>query len=390
MRFFTRNKIIQPIIIFDIGSASIGGAVVFFGGEMPKISYSTRIQLPFQEEVDRGRLLPQIEEILEKVSSDVQKNGLHTGTGKSIKPHNIVCVLSSLWSNTQTTSASFENKEVFEVNDSIMDSLLEQIHKSKDTKKDGDVTIEEIVINSQLNGYSTRFPLKKEAKRIDITLLESSVAKEIYEKINNIIDKTFSPDISVVFRSSTLVAFSVARDIYEDMRDFIIVDVTGEITELAVVHNSILGDTISFPYGRNSLIRDIAKSTESVPEDILARVKILFSSIEVELEKNPFEKEEKKWIEMFSKACFEISSDINPLPKNIFLIVDSSYEKWFHFMIKKTNFNGVPIVQEDYKINPIMKDKVSDLYESSSMSMRDNFIVVDALFYNREYLSSER
>jgi hypothetical protein len=386
-QIFKRTKTTHPVVIFDIGSASIGGAVVFFDKEVPRITYSTRVQLPFQEVADEKRLLPQIEEILTQVASDVQKKGLLSKDKQSIIPQEIVCIFSSLWSNTESTKASFEHKERFIVTDSIMDNLLSQIHESKSNEnKEEEVIIEEIVVSSLLNGYPTQSPLGKEAQNIEVTFLESTVTKELHTKIQGAIHKVFSPDISLLLRSFTLVAFSVTRDMFEDIKDFLLIDVTGEITDITVVKDSILGDTLSFPYGKNTIVRDIVKKNKSVPEDVMARIKIAFTDDESKMKGDIFE-EEKQWTEMFGKACGELSSVSNPLPRDVFLIVDTDYKKWFSSMIERIDFRQFTATQEAFHVNYLIGEPADGVYVLENGAVLDNFIIIDSLFYNREYLA---
>lgn len=382
-----RTKTNQPVVIFDIGSASIGGAVVFFDKEVPNITYCTRVQLPFQEVAEERRLLPQIEEILTQVALDVQKNGLVSKKGLSATPQEIVCVFSSLWSNTESTNASFEHKERFVVTDSVMDNLLAQIHESKkEEKTDAETTIEEIVINSLLNGYPTQQPLGKKAQRIEVTFLESTITKELHTKIQDVIFKVFNPDIPLMLRSFTLVAFSVTRDMFEDVKDFLLIDVTGEITDIGVVRNSILGDTVSFPYGKNTIVRNIAKKNNTVPEDVLARIKIALTNNESEME-GDISEEEKRWTEMFGKMCGELSPKSNSLPQNVFLVADLDYRKWFSSMIERVDFSQFTVNREAFKVSFLVGDHIEEVYTLGNGVGQDDFLILDSLFYNREYFA---
>lgn len=386
-QIFKRTKTIHPVVIFDIGSASVGGAVVFFDKEVPRITYNTRVQLPFQEIAEEKRLLPQIEEILAQVANDIQKKGLQPKQGQYVIPQEIVCVFSSLWSNTESTKVSFEHKEKFVVTESIMDKLLVQIHESKkEEKKDEEIVVEEIVVSSILNGYPTQSPLGKEVQNIEVTFLESTITKELHTKIQDVVHKVFSPDIPLLLRSFTLVAFSVTRDTFEDIKDFLLVDVTGEITDITVVRDSILGDTLSFPYGKNTIVRDIVKKNKSVPEDVMARIKIAFTNDESKMKGDIFE-EEKKWTEMFGKACEELSSITNPLPKNVFLIVDTDYKKWFSSMIEKIDFRQFTATQEAFHVNYLIGEQSDGVYVLENGAILDNFLIIDSLFYNREYIA---
>ena len=385
-RFLKRINTTQYVVIFDIGSASIGGAVVYFDKEIPNITYCTRIKLPFQEESNDKHLLIQIEEILSQVANDIQQYGLQSKDKHFIIPQEIVCVFSSLWSDTQSINASFVNREKFVVTDSIMDNLLAQIHEgSKEEKKNKEVIIEEVVISSLLNGYPTRLPLGKETQSIKVTFLESTISEELNTKISDVIHNVFSPEIPLLLRSFTLVAFTIIRDTFEDIRDFLIVDVTGEITEIVVVHDYVLGDTLSFPYGKNTIVRDIAKNNSSIPEDILSRIKISLSN-NIETKESVF-KEEERWVDMFENACANLSSETNPIPQNIFLITDSDYEKWFSSMIERVDFSKFIATKNDFIINLLIEKQFNGAYTLKDKVIKDNFLVIDSLFYNREYLA---
>jgi len=399
-RFLTFKKKIQPVIVFDIGSASIGAAVVFFEKEVPHIAYCTRVNLPFLKVAKKKHLLSQIEEILTQIAHDIQKNGLQIEGEQAVVPRKIVCIFSPLWSNTQTTCASFEAKKRFRVTDQIMDNLLAQIHKeSKENnkKKGGSMeVIEEIVISTLLNGYPTDSPLGKETQSIEVTYFESVITKTLHEKISSTIHKTFSPDIPLLFRSLTLVSFTVVRDLFEDIKDFLLIDVTGEITELAVVRNSILEDTISFPYGRNTLVRNIAKKTRSIPEDVLSRVTLALFYTDAQTGtdsentseiKELLSKEEKLWTEMFGKACDEISSEVHLLPQDVFLIADGEYTHWFSRMIERVDFSQFTPTREAFLVHTLTGEHLEDVCTHSDGVTRDNFLIIGSLLHHRKYLS---
>ncbi|MEX0652321.1 MAG: hypothetical protein WD509_03275 [Candidatus Paceibacterota bacterium] len=384
---FKKGASTQPVVIFDIGSASIGAAVVYFDTEVPRISYSARQALPFLGEADKKKLIPQIEEILSFATANIQKNGLTPQKGLSVIPREIVCIFSPLWSETQTTEASFTHKEKFIVSDTVMDNLLAQIHENnKETKDDTEVVIEEVVISSLLNNYPTQAPLGKETLSINVSFLESSIDKNLDTKVRDVIYKTFNVDTPLLLRSFTLAAFSVARDIHENMKDFLLIDVTGEITDIAVVRSSVLKDTLSFPYGKNSIIRNVASRKGSIPEDVLARIKISLSSEDPEV-KIDIKEEEKKWIDFFGKACEELSSDSMPLPREVFLITDTHYERLFRSMIEHVEFGQFTALKDPFLVKSFLKSKTKGMFLLDEGVLSDDFITIGALFYSREYLS---
>lgn len=387
-RVFSRRNDLQPVVIFDIGSASVGGAVVI-AKESPHVEYSIREHIQLKEVADEGRFLSPMSETLARVARDIQQTGL-VAENKQTLPREIVVVLGSPWHNTRTIAASFEHQENFKVTERVMDNLFAQIRDKKN--KDGNdgaperVSIEEMIIHSSLNGYTTNSPLGKTARRINVTFLESTVSKEMHEKISSTIHQVFSSDIPLVFRSFTLVSFSVARDAFPEKKSFLLLDVTGEISEISVIHDSILGDTLSFPYGRHTIIRNIAAGLGSLPEETLSRIKIHFSGGGNGLESHMSE-EEQKWTEMFGKACAELSLGAVPLPQTVFVVVDAVFEKWFQKMIERLDFSQFTTTRESFQAIPLVGTRIGEMCTMKEGVECDSFLATEALFYNREYRS---
>ncbi|MBI2618437.1 hypothetical protein HYW58_03235 [Candidatus Kaiserbacteria bacterium] len=385
-RVFSRHKDTQPVVIFDIGSASVGGAVVSLK-ESPHVEYSTREYIPLQEVPDESHFIPVMAETLLRVGRDIQKTGLNRD-GTSVLPRDIIAVFGSPWHDTRTIAASFEHHESFKVTDRVMDNLLAQIRdKKNNSPKDSgktSVVIEEKIIHSSLNGYVTNSPLGKTARRINVTFLESTVSKDMHERVSSVIHEVFSPDVPLILRSFTLTSFSLARDMFPEKKNFLLVDVTGEVSEISVIQDSILGDTLSFPYGRNTVVRNIAKSAGSLPEETLSRVKMYFSSGGNELEGQMTE-EEKRWTEMFGKACAELSTSALPLPQTVFLVADTVFAKWFKGMIERVDFSQFTITHESFQVFSLIEAHIEETCTAKEGVVCDSFLITEALFYNKEH-----
>ena len=88
-------------IIFDIGSGSVGAALVelsYFN--KPTILYSTRKDIAFKEEVNPDKLLSSMKIAMESVALNVQKIGFKNEALVRLKNKDIgtiYCVFSSPW-----------------------------------------------------------------------------------------------------------------------------------------------------------------------------------------------------------------------------------------------------------------------------------------------------
>jgi len=73
--FLKNSRESTVIAVFDIGSASVGGALIsFHAGEKPKIIWSARESMVFQNDLNFGRFLSSMLETLEKVLIKMQQS----------------------------------------------------------------------------------------------------------------------------------------------------------------------------------------------------------------------------------------------------------------------------------------------------------------------------
>jgi hypothetical protein len=62
-----------------------------------------------------------------------------------------------------------------------------------------------------------------------------------------------------IHHSFPLTAFTALRDIFHELDEFLLLDVSGEVTDLSLVKNNVLLETMSFPKGSNFGTRRLAE-----------------------------------------------------------------------------------------------------------------------------------
>ena len=63
-------------------------------------------------------------------------------------------------------------------------------------------------------------------------------------------------------------------NIFKDKDDFLLLDISGEVTDVIIVSDGILAESASFPFGKHKLSRDLAKKLNTTPEEALSRIVI--------------------------------------------------------------------------------------------------------------------
>ena len=247
-------------VILDIGSGSVGGALVSFSEDKkPKILFSVRKPIIFQNDFKFERFLLSMLKATDQVLNELSK-------AKLGKPKQVFCILAAPWYVSQAKTVVFEDKKAFSVTpkkvDDIISHEVDKLKENFDTHyKDLTESKAEIIevenINMKLNGYETCLPYDKKAKKFEAYLYVSMSAGQVLQALRQKVRKELGLD-NVFFNSFSLAAFDTIRDMYSQKQNFIFIDVGGEMTDVSVVRNGILVETESFTRGKKFFIRTLA------------------------------------------------------------------------------------------------------------------------------------
>ncbi|MEK7121013.1 MAG: hypothetical protein AAB840_02880 [Patescibacteria group bacterium] len=255
--------------IFDISSASIGGAIVKFdGGASPRIIYSKRVELEAPPTVDFKRLSLETFNALKKLALDIGKEGYShlTFTGDKTLPKYAHCFLSSPYSLSETKILRIEKpnmvftKTIEEgLTEKEMTLFKENISSKYPAIQNGTETlVDKKVIEIKLNGYSTSKPYGKTANIAEIALYLGITSKDILLKFEDIIMGALKIDQKVNFHTFPLASYFIINDTFNE-DDFSILDITGELTDISIIKNGIVLESLSFPLAKNQLTREVAR-----------------------------------------------------------------------------------------------------------------------------------
>lgn len=372
-------------VVLDIGSGSVGGALVYFyDDKKPKTLFSIRKPIVFQKDFKFDRFLLSMTKAVDEVLDELSKTKLG-------KPKQVFCILAAPWYVSEARKVVFEDKKNFTVTKKKVEKLIlgevETLKKSfnahyKDITDSKAEIIEVENINMKLNGYETSMPYDKKAKKIEVSLYVSISAGQVLQTLRQKIHKTLRLK-NVVFNSFSLAAFDTIRNMYSEKQNFIFVDLGGEMTDVSVVRNGILVETESFPLGKNFLLRTISSKLGTVNEEALSSFGLYMEGRTTDINKNKMssvlDRVGEEWNEVFYKTLKSISVDIM-LPGTIFLIADKPFGKLFSEIIKSKKPSKVMFMGETVEtivVNSLVLSKFSDFNLNVA---KDVFIVAESLF----------
>jgi hypothetical protein len=376
MFFFSQKNKEETIAVFDIGSGSVGGAIFLSSPDKKPIVISTfRKSFKFTDSVSLASLQKEMLACLKEVSFFLQKDIHKT-------PDKVFAILSSPWSSASLRSIKRKRPEGFVFTEKFAKDLIkEEIIKFQKEQNDFDEIIDKRVVNVLLNGYEVPKPNGKRVKESEIQVLLSLSSGEIVAKIEEVIMQTYHKNIK--FTSQMFADFIVVRDVFERQNDFIILNVDEETTEVSIMRNDFLVGTASFPYGKNTFIRQIAKNLGKSALSAKSLLSMKKDGHLSEAESTKLElaikDESRAWINSLKMVFRSLFVDLL-IPHDIFLTTDKSSEKWFLHLLDKKNFPEFTTTNDSF--NVILSDSrtLHDFYDVALNVKEDGDLIMKSIF----------
>ena len=385
MGIFSSNKP-QLTTIVDIGSSSIGAAtVLLYPDKKPKIIASVRKDMVFQESFRFERFVISMLETLEKVTQELS----HI----PVPPHSertFLCVLASPWYASQTRVL----KKTFDKSTKIDENFLNDIHnkeiaafKEKEMEIMGkDAVILEVEsIQTKLNGYETTNPFGKESTDFQTAIYVSISPHKIIQAITEKIRKAFHGKV-LHFSSFPFASFVTIRDIFHE-KNFLFMDISGEVTDISIVRDNVLQETVSFALGKNFLIRKIVSDVGSTFQEAV-------SQFHMSSESGMAENDEKKVRKAMEKAgaewVAECQTVLSPLverqeilPHDAFITADEDVSNWFIGNVQELENSSFTMASNTFNVRHLNAPFLSSFCESGTGVERDSFLMAEGLFAKR-------
>ncbi len=266
--------------LFDIGSESIGIAIVVSEKKeiQPKILFSHRVDIRvsktasgFEEHMRR------MKEALFSASLILSRDGIealkaHDAHGRVGK---LLVTVSAPWSHTISRSVSYEGETDLKVTRDLIDDLIgsaeTEIKKQIDETKEGmnfpSLIVERSTIDVRINDYSVHQPIGLRGSNISLVHVTGLIPEDILHAVTEVEEKVF-PHTALQSHTFMLVLYCVLRDVLKEATALTVIHVTGESTELGIIENETLVETIAFPCGLNTIVRGLMDNDRMTGSEI--------------------------------------------------------------------------------------------------------------------------
>ncbi|KKU60048.1 MAG: hypothetical protein UX81_C0005G0044 [Parcubacteria group bacterium GW2011_GWA2_47_12] len=260
MNWFSLDAHGKKFLVIDIASGSVGATVVRMARDArPTILFTAREAVAPAEELTPEHFFSATLHSLKALCAQVFR--LYRGEMAGVEQAHIF--LRAPWIVSKTRSVRAEFPEPSVVTEAVLASVIREAEKGiaenfhaahREIASDVRV-VEKKITEFRVNGYAVASALGKEARTLELTLLESFAPENAILKFNTLFDSlTAAPR---EYHAGAAAAHGALSASTEERGDSLTVCVGSEATELCIERNGILQEVVSVPVGVRTAARGV-------------------------------------------------------------------------------------------------------------------------------------
>lgn len=330
-------------IILDIGSASVGAAIVASDAvtdENPFI-YSCR-EFALLRDANTDNPTHAIEEALMQVFLHLSGEGLKFLSGydsKAVISH-IQTTICAPWAHTISQQAEYTDDKPFRVTNAVIESLVLNAQKAADKSLERASELKdqglEVITNKTLhitaNGYTVADPRGLETEKLYISHAIGIAPTNIMDAVAELRDKIF-PSAQLDSYTFMLVFYSALRDMFPNSTEACLIDITGEATEIGVVRNHELTRVKHTTFGHQTIAR-ILNDKLNLPEGMADTIMCGNATELTSKQQIVLDSVVQEYIDELVVMIQSLGTTLT-IPKPLFIHCDKRHEEFFIKHVRK-------------------------------------------------------
>lgn len=380
MALFSKKPVPKRILLVNMGGTSIGVSFLEIKlDDIPVVLYQMRMRMPISEVKNITGLgivtLRTLESVLERAHSE----GYRTLGWDSIDRVHVV--LGTPWCFPSIVTVNKKNEEPRKITKKELREIIATQRSKMEASHPGTHVIESEALDVRLNGYSVPDPFGREVEAVSVDVFSSRVTGHTTENIERKISQFFSTE-DLQFHSSTLTLFTTVRGVFTDGVSHLVMDITGDITEVLLVKDDVLVEIGSIPIGTNDIPRSVAETYKTTAEEALSRVRIMqdgnVGGNDIKMNAAA-EKILKKWKDGLIALLDKLENSTG-IPQKIFYTTDADTRSLFEdLLIDKKLFEPEDVIFLD-------TESLDPFVEYKTRGYKDFFLTLCSI-YTHMYMS---
>ncbi|HWU24382.1 MAG TPA: hypothetical protein VN086_01345 [Candidatus Paceibacterota bacterium] len=373
----------SSMVLITIGSSACSGAYVEYKtGDQPTIHYNTRHVI---ESRDGEDLKTAMLRTLDMVGTDLIEIGAptlrrETGSGSV---DGVLISIAGPWQETKVRTETVQPGTPF----TFTRHMLSEIVASHANVSENRVSFGESVIATILNGYDIADPFGKKANRAEVVILSSSLDKDVTEQIRNRIRKLYHTH-SISFTAFAPVTYAVLRDLYPHERDFLVLDVATEDTDLAFVKAGLLVDVGTLQFGLNKLL-DATHAAErmTVEEENGAQPATSSQPGYINPDRNArfserAETARDEWLKSLADLLKHFAQ-LHALPRTLFVVAQPNARDYLKRTLDSSILHELWLSDEPLSVIPITSEQFTGRLRTKAHAETPIFLSILALYQKK-------
>ncbi len=360
--------------------------------ESQKPIFAYREQLKVSGDSSRDASFRVLKSALLAAALEYSQSGL-----KALRAHNpnarveqVLFVYGAPWARTATRFIRVDDPVPFTVSKEQVATLVKEAEakdeadfkKNEEFGKHKVALIERSVVHTAINGYLTAAPYDKKANELSLAHISGLIPEELLALSYEIEDKLM-PHAKRHTHTFALSLFCVVRDMYPDVAQGLLIDISGEATELSVMQDEILIESATVPCGAYTLLRQVADDLKTMPDEALMHLREYGDKTPKKI-KGVIENATKVYTTCLEEALHGLKTKY-VLPHTVFLIVNKNLDTFFAEIMDKAMEPYYKTHGVFYALNKVLRDL--DKVEPSEPY--DAFLGIESRFFHKRHSCGE-
>lgn len=250
----------ERVLFVDIGSSSVSAALAEISHGKPHVVGLVDVPIEVGDHVSFEKLEARMYTALRLCMHRARQSHFPT-------PERIQVALASPWYASQVRKAKLTRPKEFIVSKTILDDMVsrevqafeaEEINEKKGTHT-ALRCIESRTLDVRLNGYPVHAPIGQTVLELELSLFIAVAHERIAAEVQNIVEHAY-PVRNVTLGTFLATAYYVSRTFIPHEDNFLLVDIGGDVTDVSLVRDGTLVQSVSFPKGSRTVLRSLAKT----------------------------------------------------------------------------------------------------------------------------------
>ena len=390
LSFLKKIPVREFYILLDIRSSSIAGAIVsVIKNSEPTIEYTVRKKIFFDDSENVENFINKSYKNLEDVLDEIVGVGfkkIKLNKNESMKIEDVFCTLASPWYKSKIKNFSVNEKEPVTFTEEYLNKILVAEKNIKDLEKDN-AYVDKKILSVFMNGYQTEDPYGKSANNISLSFYNSFINKKTKKEIREIIFRKLHSK-KITFYTHPVLMVSVIKNIFHSMKNFLMIDVSGEITEIGLFRDGIFQSFITVPIGTNFFVRELVSKCSIDKETAVSQLNLLCGN---KLDEKCSEKTNeilksstKEWSENISSAIKkEWEQEI--IPPILFLTVDNECKELMQSVLTdKQTYGNILKMNREPILHILNQESVNKFSNYREGAKKDSLLTIFSMFVSLE------